>query len=281
MILRALLLVLALALPAAADLPAPLSPHVSDFAEVLDPEAEARLSATLQSLRSDPGTEVAVVTIRSRGEHGQWDGIESLAKALFNQWGIGDPARNDGILILVAVEDREARIALGAGYPPVWDGRALRVMDALMVPRFAEGDYAGALEAGLAGLDTHLIRPFRAGTQVQGTEGMPEVPGSGPPWDLMLFGAFVAGVLGLSGWKSRHRIGDRIARRRPCPSCGRMGVVIESHSAANHLIRRRCPHCDWHHDRNEEPPARKDDAPGGAGGFGGGHSSGGGATGRW
>jgi uncharacterized protein len=290
MIWRALAIVLALALPGAArQMPQPLSPHVSDFAGVLDEAAEARLTAHLQALRADPGVEVAVVTVARLADHGG-AALEPFATALFNAWGIGDAQANDGVLLLLAVQDRAARIELGAGYPPVWDNRALRVMDALMVPRFADGDYPAGLEAGLQGLEEYILRPFKSGAAVSGTEDMPDLPGGGIGADLLIFLAFVAGIFGWQGWRARHRIGDMAAVFRPCPTCSGRGVVVERETVSEPgettpgmvRVTRRCPTCGWHHDRSDPLPslsAQKDSGSGG--GFGGGRSSGGGASGRW
>lgn len=277
--------------PAAASLPAPISNTVSDFANLLDNAATARLVAQLDALRMDLGVEVAVVTVQRRADYGKQPDIERFATDLFNAWGIGDATRNDGILVLLAVEDREARIALGAGYPPVWDGRAQRVMDAIMVPRFAAGDYPGGLEAGLEGLEEHLIRPFKAGQSFSGTEGMPEPPRSGIGADLLAFLAFVLAAFGYVVWKGRRTVGDILSVARPCPSCGGKGVEIVREtleeaaetSTGTRLVQRRCPSCGWHADRHESIPslaaARKSASS--SSGFGGGRSSGGGASGRW
>lgn len=290
MIWRALAIVLALALPGAAQqMPEPLSPYVSDFAGVLDDAAEARLTAHLQALRADPGVEVAVVTVARLADHGG-AALEPFATALFNAWGIGDAQANDGVLLLLAVDDRAARIELGAGYPPVWDNRALRVMDALMVPRFADGDYPAGLETGLQGLEDYILRPFKDGVAVTGTDDMPEAPGSGLGGDLLIFLAFVAGIFGWQGWRARHRIGDMAAVFRPCPTCGGRGVVVERETvlepgeATPGTLRviRRCPDCGWHRDRSETVPSLSSQRDtGSGGGFGGGRSSGGGASGRW
>ena len=290
MILRALALLLALALPGAArDLPPPLTPYVSDFADVLDDDAEARLTDRLRALRTDPGVEVAVVTVARLADHGG-KALEPFATALFNAWGIGDATANDGVLILLAVEDRAARIELGAGYPPVWDNRALRVMDVLMVPRFAAGDYAAGLEDGLQGLEDYILRPFKAGVHVSGTDDMPALPGGGFAWDLLAFFGFVAAIFGFQFWRARHRIGDRVAVLRPCPSCGGSGVVLETTvlrepgetAPGERRATRRCPSCGWHRDRHDPMPSlsaqRRSES---GGGFGGGRSSGGGASGRW
>lgn len=291
MIWRALAVLLALAgAGVAQDLPAPLSPYVSDFAGVLDDAAEARLTERLTALRRDDRVEVAVVTLDRLADHGG-AALEPFATALFNAWGIGDATRNDGILVLLVVGDRAARIELGAGWPPVWDNRAQRVMDVAMVPAFAKGDYAEGLEAGVDGLANYLIRPYRDGTPVQGTEGMPDVPGGGWGADLLAFLAFVAAGFAWVGWRGRAGLGDVLARVRPCPACGGRGVVVDRATVTEPgettegavTITRRCPSCGWHRDRGEVVPslARQRARSSGGGGFGGGRSSGGGASGRW
>jgi len=102
--------------------PAFYSGLTNDFANILSDEAEARINAELQAARDSRGLEMAVVTIRSREDYAPSTGIAQFAARLFNGWGIGRPDINDGILLLVAIEDREMRIALGSGYPDygVW-----------------------------------------------------------------------------------------------------------------------------------------------------------------
>ena len=283
--LRPLAVLVVLALPAQAELPRPLTHTVSDFAEVLQEADEIEISDRLSRLRQDPGSEVAVVTLRSPAAYGGPEPLAAFAKALFNAWGIGDARRNDGVLVLLAMDERELRIALGAGYPPVWDGRAQRVIEALMLPKLKAGDTAGAILAGLQGIEDHILRPYHAGARVLGTEGMPEAPSDFGGLDFALFAAVILGAGGLIGWQNRHRLGDRLAGYRPCPSCGRPGVRVETLPAGlsgAQIVRRHCPNCGWHSDRSQSAEAshRSDDNDGG-GGFGGGHSSGGGAGGRW
>jgi hypothetical protein len=136
-------LVLAAAPAAAQTYPEPLTVFVSDFADILDSDAEARITEALVAAREDPGTEIAVVTVGSRRDYGPHPSIESFANGLFNAWGIGDAARNNGILILVAAADREMRIELGAGHPRSWDFAAEEIVHRIMLPAFRAGDLAG------------------------------------------------------------------------------------------------------------------------------------------
>jgi uncharacterized protein len=229
--------------------------------------------------------QITVVTIESLARYNATS-IEAFATRLFNAWGIGDATRNDGILILVAVADRTVRIELGVGYPPVHDGRALRVIDALMLPEFRDGRLAAGIEAGVTGAVEHIARPFRAGNPVTETSGIPAPP-STFPWD---FAAFIAFVLALIGWKARGAVADMMVARRPCPRCGNRHVegsrrVTEEATAKSGgagIWHRACPSCDWSEDRPYRiAPTRSSGSGGGGGSFGGGRSGGGGATGRW
>lgn len=276
-----------LAQPAAAQagLPAPLGLGVSDFAGVLGQDEIAELDALLTELRADPGVEVAVAIVPDLAGH---DGIAGLARALFNQWGIGHASRNDGVLILLAMAEAEVRVALGAGYAPVWDGRAQRVIEVFMLPLFAKEDYAGGLRAGIRGLEQYLIRPHAEGLSFDDSPA-PPTPWSLAGWfDFLLFAGFI--LLGSSFilWDRRHGLGDVLATRRPCPQCGARGVKVATIGADGDqagMVRRHCPHCGWHDDRPLE--TGRDDhrtdssGSGDGGGFGGGQSSGGGASGRW
>lgn len=85
--MRLFVLLFMLVLPcqiAAQGLPNHTSTFVNDFADLLDPETEARLTALLQQVKQDRGVEMTVVTINSRNDYGQYDAIEPFATALFN-----------------------------------------------------------------------------------------------------------------------------------------------------------------------------------------------------
>lgn len=79
--------------------------------------------------------------------------IETYAQKWFNGWGIGAAKKNDGILILLAVEERTARIELGRDWEHRWDDYTGRVMNGRMVPRFKQGEYGAGLLAGLEALE--------------------------------------------------------------------------------------------------------------------------------
>lgn len=165
--LRVMAWLVLLALPfaaAAQDYPPPGSDTVNDWAEVLPPEAEARIAASLRAARQETGVQVVLVTMARIADHGgAGQRLESYAKGLFNAWGVGDGQRNDGILVLVATEDRAMRIALGAGYDPVWDNAAQAAIDRGFLPGFRAGRMGAGIETGMDEVIARIARPFAAG----------------------------------------------------------------------------------------------------------------------
>ncbi len=291
MLFRILLAFLALAPAAMAQtMPEPLTDTVSDFAEVLPSEEETRLAADLTRIRAETGVHMVVVTmdrIDSYGGAGQR--VEDFAKVLFNAWGVGDATRDDGILLLVAVDDRAIRIALGSGYDAVYDGRAARVIDTAILPAFREGRIPEGIAAGVQSARDRLIAPHIAGTPVTVAEGFPEPASSAPLWAGGLAAAAAALVFGGRAiWRSRRR----------CPKCGELTLKRHNEvltaatriSSGNGIRHMNCESCGHTERQAYQIPAtsgrdrdRHNGGGGGSsgGGFGGGSSSGGGATGRW
>src|SRR5262245_7455638 len=103
-----LLLLVARAWGQAERLPEPRG-RVNDFAEVIDPAPEERIGNLIREVETRVGAEFAVVTIRSL--HGE--PIEDYAERLFQKWGIGKKERDNGLLLLAAIEDRRVRIEVG------------------------------------------------------------------------------------------------------------------------------------------------------------------------
>ena len=297
MFLKVLAVALTFAAPVFCQtLPDPLSDTVSDFSDVLDATDEGRISRLLVETREATGVHMVVVTLPGiAAQGGAGMRMEDYGKALFNAWGVGEAERNDGILLLLDTEGREARIALGAGYDPVYDGRAARVLSTAVLPPLRDGNYAAGIEAGIASARDRLITPFLAGTPVSVTDGF-EAPDSGAGGLSTLIGAgAVAGIAGFGFWRNRRS-------RKTCPRCGALTLdrtreVIQRPSntepglGMQHLT---CSSCGFN-DHKSYPLGRsggssprfgsfggsRSSSGSGKGGFGGGRSSGGGASGKW
>ncbi|RYE56262.1 MAG: TPM domain-containing protein, partial [Rhizobiaceae bacterium] len=215
MLLRFVAVALTLAAPAFAQtLPEPLSDTLSDYADVLDATEEGRITRALTDVRDATGVQMVVVTLPGlEAEGGAGMKIESYAKALFNAWGVGGADRNDGIMLLLDTKAREARIALGSGYDPVYDGRAARVLSTAVLPALRDTGTAAGIEAGIASARDRLITPFLAGQPVTLTDGFPESDPASSPLTPILGFAGVAAVAGFGFWRKRRA-------NRACPNCG-------------------------------------------------------------
>ena len=129
--------------------------RVTDAASILEPQEEARLSARLAELERTSRHQLVVVTVPSLGG----EDIAAFTRDLGNAWGIGRAEEDDGVLLLVAPNERMARIAVGLGLEKALpDPLCSRIMEEHILPRLREGDMAGGIEAGVAALAEHLRR---------------------------------------------------------------------------------------------------------------------------
>lgn len=122
---------------------------VTDAADVIDPADRARINKLAKALLRDKQIPIVVLTVPALD--GQT--VETYSTALFNAWGIGSETHNYGMLLVVAMGDRRARIELGAGWGRIGDLDARKIMDTLIVPRFKEGEFSAGILEGVRGLD--------------------------------------------------------------------------------------------------------------------------------
>ncbi len=268
----------------AADLPAPLTDTLSDFASVFSATERVDLIATLRGHRDDTDVQIVVVTMRNMMGATPGESVERYATRLFNAWGVGAAARDDGVIILVVTGDRTVRIALGSGFPQVYDARAVNVIDVAMLPEFRKEHMAKGIIAGVALARLQLIDPFLAGGPMTADQGFFD-----PAKRIMLW------LIGIVGGGGALLFGGRAAwtAYKRCPQCGGSGLVrrkeVLSHatrySSGNGITHYSCSLCSYTDTRTYIISRINDnDRSGGggsSGGFGGGSSSGGGGTGRW
>lgn len=128
---------------------------VVDLTGLLGADAVEAVSGQLVALRDKTGVQMAVLIV------GTTNGvpIEDYAHTTFNTWGGGSKERNDGVLFVLAIEDRRNRIEVGRGLEAlITDSRAVAILEGVK-PRLREADYAGAASdvvAGVAELVAHL-----------------------------------------------------------------------------------------------------------------------------
>src|SRR3989304_5168860 len=155
LLLLSLILLFSAASPGQAQFPATRPQgYVSDFAGVLSPQVKEQLEALCKELDQKTHAQLAVVTVKSL----QGQPLEDFSMDLATKWGIGhkggprDEKADRGILLLLAIDDREDRIEVGYGLEPIiTDGRAGGILRS-MVPYLRNGDYDGALWLGAASI---------------------------------------------------------------------------------------------------------------------------------
>ena len=143
---------------AAADAAAPTSSskfkgYVNDDAQILTPETRARLSASLKAFEQRTHHQMVVATTPSLGG----EDIAVYARALGNRGGIGRKGFNDGLIVLVAPNERKVRIAVGDGLTgQLPDERSQTIIDQDMLPSFKAGDFGAGVEKGVAAISDQL-----------------------------------------------------------------------------------------------------------------------------
>jgi uncharacterized protein len=121
-----------------AAMPAKPQGWVSDFAGILSEKTKAQINDVADDAKKSTGAEIAVVTVTSL----EGMTVEEYAVKLFKAWGIGEKGKDNGVLFLIAPNERKVRIEVGYGLEPViTDGRAGEIIRETVLPFFKAGDY--------------------------------------------------------------------------------------------------------------------------------------------
>ena len=182
-----------------ADIPY-LTGRVNDNAGVLSEATRRTLTERLKAHEEKTTNQVVVLTVSSL-EDGN---IEDYAEAVFKAWKLGQKGKDNGILVVVAPNDRRMRIEVGYGLEGrLPDGAAGSIIRNVMAPRFNSGDYDGGVEAGVdailgvleTGKGPELAERAGAGARSSAVSHM-NVPDL-PLTERILLGAFIFGIIGL------------------------------------------------------------------------------------
>lgn len=145
------LLLLGVVAVAADDLVAvpPLTARVTDLTGTLNRDQAAALEADLARFEKNRGSQIAILLVPST----QPETIAAYAIRVAESWQLGRGGIDDGILVLVAKNDRKLRIEVGRGLEGALpDAVAKRIVEEVIGPRFKEGDFYGGLKAAVAKL---------------------------------------------------------------------------------------------------------------------------------
>ena len=133
-----------------------LTGRVVDAANVVPAAREAALADRLLALESRTGHQLVVATVTTLGGHI----IEDYGLHLGRTWGIGRKDVNDGVILLVAPNERRVRIEVGTGLErALKDEEADHILQAEVLPAFRVGDYPGGIDAGVTGILREIDQP--------------------------------------------------------------------------------------------------------------------------
>ena len=190
LLLAALLGWLAAVAAWAADVqPVPaLSARVIDHTGTLDPAQRAALEARLAAFEAEAGSQIVVLMVGTT----QPEDIAAYAQRVADTWKIGRREVGDGLLIVVAKDDRRMRIEVAKALEgAVPDLAARQVIDSAMRPAFRQGDYAGGLDAAIARIEA-LVR----GEQLPAPAAREGAEAGSQFEDLLVFFLIAVPVLG-------------------------------------------------------------------------------------
>lgn len=123
----------------------PLKARVTDLTGTFDATSAGELEARLAALEQEKGSQIAVLLVPTT----QPESIEQYALRVAETWKLGREKIDDGVLFLVAKDDRTLRIEVGYGLEgAIPDAIAKRVIEEIVVPRFRDGDFVGGVGAG-------------------------------------------------------------------------------------------------------------------------------------
>lgn len=135
--------------------------YVNDFAEVIDDTEQETLDQRLETYAKESGNEITIVTVSTLED----ETVETYASKLFEIWGVGQKGKDNGILLLVAIDDRQMRIEVGYGLEGyLTDLQSSWILEQEVKPHFREGNYSQGIQAGVEKIIAALA----------GTETIPE-----------------------------------------------------------------------------------------------------------
>lgn len=243
----------------AADLNVPeQTAWVMDSAGAMDSTEREELESYLENLNGKGGAQIAVFTVNSLEEAaGKETTVEEYANEVFEKWGLGQKNEDNGVLLLVSVNDRALRIEVGYGLEGVLtDTKCGIIIRKFITPYFKEGDYAKGIKSGVEVIAGYVSGDEDTKSEVDKAQEHKESKGEFLI-PVLMFAVFF-GIVFVSEFSARKK-GKRAGGQGYKMSSGRR-VYFDS---------------------GDDFSGFGGDSGGGFDGGGGGHSGGGGASGSW
>ncbi len=241
----------------AQDFPERSGTLVTDYTSTLSSQELSGLERKLVAFNDSTSTQIAVVIMQSTGSYE----ISEYAVQLFNKWGIGQKKNNNGVLVLVAKQDRKVFINTGYGIEGALpDALCKRIVERDIVPNFKVGQFYEGVDAAVNSIMSLASGEFTADDYMKNSK-----QGDQPGW-FMFFMIFLIFIIVMI---SKVKSVKRYARTNNLAFWAAWALL----NAASNRSRG-----SWGHFSGG---GGFGGGGGGFGGFGGGSSGGGGAGGSW
>jgi uncharacterized protein len=229
---------------------------VNDFAGLLSAEQQREIEYELNVFNDSTSIEISVVIIKNIGDYA----IDDYAAQLGDKWGIGKKQNDNGVLLLIAPENRKAFIATGYGMEGVLpDSRCKRIIQSELIPQFRKLDYYDGIKLTVEAIMAYSASEYKAD------------PKGTPRFNPLYVFLFILFTILLIGFVNRNNKGNGNGGRNnnggmrgytfgPAIGLGMLGGFGRGSSGGF---------------------GGSGDSGGGFGGFGGGGFGGGGAGGDW
>ena len=165
-----------------------LKGYVNDYAEMLSPSAEGELERELRAFEQTDSTQIVILTVPSL----EGEVLEEFSIRVAEAWKIGQQRKDNGVILLVAKQERKIRIEVGRGLEgKLTDLMAGRIVDLVIKPRFKRGDFDGGFISGVSSVMDATRGEFKADGN-----GRQRKKDFSPVFTLLIFGGIALLVLG-------------------------------------------------------------------------------------
>jgi len=240
---------------------------VTDYTNTLSADNKIQLENKLVAFNDSTSTQIAVVMIKSVGSYD----IAEYGAGLGRNWGIGQKGKNNGILILVAMEDHKVTIQTGYGAEgAIPDAITNQVINNQITPAFKRGDYYGGLDAAVTSLMQYMRGEYKADVPVQNRSSNNNINDNGDSGNIGII-IFIIVVILIMIFRNIGRGGGHIigGRGGASPFWWFLAGSTLGNSGSN----------GWGGGGSDG--GGSDSGGGSFGGFGGGDFGGGGSSGSW
>ncbi len=208
------LLLLSAAPAAAQTFPKLAGNPVVDQADIIPAAEEAALNTQLLAIEQKTGHQFVVATVRDL----EGNDISDYGYKLGRAWGIGDEAKDDGVVFLIAPNERRMNISVGYGLEPILtDALSGRIIRDIVTPKFKAGDMPGGIQDGVNAIAEQIqLTPEEAAARAAAADKAERDRADDGNFGGLFFIGFIFFIFFIIPWlSSRSRRGKKRGKDRP------------------------------------------------------------------